>query len=207
MVEQHGVYVLGAGGHAKVVVSTLRAADFKIQGILDDDELANGRELLGVPIVGSIAELERIDNPRAVIAIGNNRTRQEIAGRFPAVEWITAVHPSAVVDPSVVLGPGTVIFAGAIIQPDTAIGRHVIVNTGATIDHDCGIGDYTHIAPGCNLAGQVEVGEGVLMGIGSAAVPLAKIGAWTTVGAGGVVIQDLPANIIAAGIPAKPIKS
>ena len=204
MADQEDIYVLGAGGHAKVVISTLRAARFGIRAILDDNLQINGGEVLGIPVAGPLSLLEEMKFCRAVIAIGNNRARREIAERFRHVEWVTAVHPQTTIDPTVTLGAGTVIFAGTVIQPCTRIGRHVIVNTGATIDHDCFIGDYAHVAPGCHLAGNVTLGEGVLIGIAGAALPKTTVGAWTVVGAGGIVTTDLPPHIIATGIPAKP---
>src|SRR5262249_58040314 len=112
--------------------------------------------------------------------------------------------PTAWVHPSVTIGAGTVIFAGAVIQPDATIGAHVIVNTRASIDHDCVLGDFVHVAPGVGLAGNVTLEEGAFLGIGAAAVPGSRVGAWATVGAGGVVIQPIAAGVTAVGVPARP---
>ena len=113
------------------------------------------------------------------------------------------VHPTAWVDASVVPGAGTVEFAGAMIQPGTVIGEHVIINTSASVDHDCVLGNFVHIAPGTHLAGNVRIDEGSFMGIGSAAIPGVRIGAWTTVGAGAVVVRELMDKVVAYGVPAK----
>lgn len=194
------VWVIGAGGHAKVVVATLQAAGRAIAGVLDDDEAKHGRTVLGVPVVGPV---ERAAGGEAIVAIGHNAVRKRIAESVPEVRWATVVHPSAVVHPSVRVGAGSVVFAGAVVQPDTHLGRHVIVNTGATIDHDGRVGDYVHVAPGTNLAGDVHLGEGAFLGIGARAVPGVHVGAWTTVGAGAVVVQDLPDGVTAVGVPAR----
>ncbi|OZC03408.1 NeuD/PglB/VioB family sugar acetyltransferase [Rubricoccus marinus] len=196
------VLVVGAGGHAKVVIATLRASGAEIAGMLDDAPEAS--PVLGVPVVGR-TEVLSSHAGQAVIAIGSNRVRQRIAGEYPSVAWATVVHPAAVVHESVALGPGTVVFAGAVLQPDTVVGRHAIINTSATVDHDGDIGDFVHVAPGCNLSGGVTLGEGVFLGVGGAALPGATVGAWTVVGAGGVVVRDLPANVTAVGIPARPL--
>lgn len=197
------VWVIGAGGHAAVVIATLRASGEAVAGLLDDDPATHGTECLGVRVDGPI-DADRLDGRRAVMGIGSNRVRHAIAERLGGVTWVSAVHPAAVVHDSVTLGPGAVVFAGAVVQPRTQIGRHVILNTGCTVDHDCDLGDAVHVAPGVHLAGGVALEEGAFMGIGSAAIPGVRVGAWSTVGAGGVVVSDLPGGIVATGVPARP---
>lgn len=197
------VLVVGAGGHAKVVIATLQAQGRNILGVVDDDVTLHGRTLLGCPVLGGTDQLAAHDG-EAVLAIGSNRIRQRLAAAFPEARWTRAVHPAAVVHQSVTLGPGTVVFAGAVIQPDTQIGAHAIINTAATVDHDGRIGDYVHLAPGVHLSGGVTVEEGGFLGVGSACLPGTRVGAWTTVGGGGVVVRDLPPDVTAVGVPARP---
>lgn len=199
------VYVIGGGGHAKVVIATLQAMGTEIAGVLDDDAAKHGTRLLGVPVVGPV-ERAAEGGHEAVIAVGDNAVRRRIAERLTGVRFAMAVHPRAVVHPSVRVREGTVIFAGAVVQPDTRLGRHVIVNTAATVDHDGDLADYVHLAPGVHLAGNVRLGEGAFLGIGASAVPGVRVSGWATVGAGAVVVNDLPANVTAVGAPAKPIK-
>lgn len=195
------VVVIGAGGHGKVVVSTLLAVGIRVPCVLDDDRKKWGSEILGVPVRGPVSDSADFGRV-GVLGIGRNEERQRIAETLK-LDWATVIHPQAWVHPSVSLGAGTVVFAGAVIQPDTMIGRHAIVNTGALIDHDCEIGDYAHVAPGVQVAGDVTLGEGVFFGIGACAIPGIKVGGWTIVGAGAVVVDDLPSDVTAVGIPAR----
>jgi len=197
------VVVIGGGGHAKVVISVLRLAGYQPVVVLDDFEALWGTNLLGVPVRGPISSADTKSYDKGIIAVGRNDLRQKLAAHFK-LSWVTAIHPTAWVDPSVVLGPGTVVFAGAMIQSGTVVGDHVIINTGATIDHDCQIRNFVHVAPGVHLAGKVTLGEGSLMGIAAAAIPGVQIGEWATVGAGGIVIHNLPARAVAYGVPARP---
>ncbi len=197
------VLVIGAGGHAKVVLSALMEAKADVAGIYDDDPFKLGTEVLGVPVLGAIGELRSVKGVVGVIGVGDNATRRRIAAQLPGTEWLTVVHPMAFVDESASLGLGTVVFAGAVIQPGARIGRHCIINTGATVDHDCVIGDFCHIAPGCNLGGAVTLAEGVFMGIGSVAIQNVSVGAWSTVGAGAAVVTYLPDRVVAVGVPAR----
>lgn len=194
--------VVGAGGHAKVVVATARAAGLRVAAIVDDTSARWGTTVLGVPVSGPSEPVLADPEALVVLAIGDNAARRRRASgarcRFAAV-----VHPSAIVDPTVRIGAGSVVFAGTVIQPDAAIGDHAIVNTAASIDHDCVLGEAVHVAPGCRLAGNVTLGDEVFLGIGVVVIPGISIGARTLVGAGATVVRDLPADVLAAGVPAR----
>ena len=194
--------VIGAGGHAKVVIATIEASGGEVVRVLDDAAALRGTRVLGHFVEGPISA-EAVDHGAlAIVAVGSNRERSVIASRL-RVEYGVAIHPTAVVHKSAVIGPGTVVFAGAIVQPDVRVGRHVILNTGASVDHDCALDDYVHVAPGAHLAGKVHIGEGALIGIGSCAIPGVQVGAWATVGAGAVVLQPIAAGTTATGVPAR----
>lgn len=200
-----GVYIFGAGGHAKVVVSTLLAAGQEVVGLFDDDPRKWGTYVYGIPVLGPIAKARAFPPSLGVVALGDNRLRAKLVGEFLDWEWIVTVHPRAYVDPSAALGPGTVVFAGAVVQAGARLGAHVIINTGATVDHDCSIENFVHVAPGANLGGGVWVEEGALVGIGAAVIPGIRIGAWSVVGAGAVVIRDVAPGSTVAGVPARPL--
>ena len=200
------VNVIGAGGHAKVVVRTLLEQGDSIQAIFDDDPQRWELHLLGVRIAGPVEQIERTSGHPTVIAIGDNATRLAIAQRYQ-LPWTTAVHPSALIDPTAEVGAGSVVFHRTVVQPDCCIGEHVIINTAATVDHDCVIGDYTHLAPGTHLGGGVVIGDCVLLGIGAVVIPGKSIGSGTIVGAGAVVASDLPPNVVACGVPARIVRT
>ena len=211
MSQGRAVAVIGAGGHAKVVLSTLAALGLPVEVVLDDDPRRWGERLMGVEILGPVSRLARLEVRRAVVAVGANRTRQRLVHQVEAevddLHWMVVVHPSAVVHPTAILGPGSVVMAGAVVQPDAQLGAHTIVNTGATVDHDCRGGDFVHLAPGVHLGGAVSLGEGAFLGIGTAAVPGASVGSWAVVGAGATVVHDVPSGVTAVGTPARPLSA
>ncbi len=203
-----GITVIGAGGHAKVIVALCKAAGVVVYRVVDDNVERDGGELCGVPIAAPIAEhLPR--GGRAVIAVGNNQARLRLAEQYDDVvgEWVRLIHPRAFVDASVTIGKGSVVFAGAVVQVDSVVGDHVIINTSASVDHDGDIGDGAHLAPGVHLAGNVSVGRGAFLGVGTSVIPGKRVGAGSTVGAGGVVVADIADDVVAVGVPARVTKS
>jgi len=199
------VYIIGAGGHAKVVIAALHANSIVCAGVFDDDRSLWGEKILDIPILGAVEELRDLPSIVAVNAIGNNSTRRAISERFRNVNWLTVIHPHTWIHSSVKIGCGTVVFAGSIIQPDTKIGQHSIINTSASVDHDCEIGDFCHIAPGCHIAGGVEIGDEVFMGIASSAIPCIKVVSNTVIGAGSTVIKNIDVRGVYVGTPARRI--
>jgi UDP-perosamine 4-acetyltransferase len=198
------VVIVGSGGHAKVVIATAQASGLQIAAVVDDDPARWGHRVLGLEIGGPASAVLDDSEQIAVLAIGSNRARRRRA-LGARCRFATVVHPGASVHASVRLGAGTVVFAGVVIQPDAILGEHVIVNTSASIDHDCAVGDFVHIAPGARLAGNVTLDDGAFLGIGAVAIPKVRVGAWTTVGAGAAVVNNLPADVVAAGVPARPL--
>jgi sugar O-acyltransferase (sialic acid O-acetyltransferase NeuD family) len=196
------VVVLGAGGHAKVVISALKASGWDIAAIYDDDATKHGQMFHGVEVRGPVKGLALPRSTRAVIAIGDNLLRRAIASHFE-FDWIAVIHPAAWVDPSATIEPGAVVCAGAIVQPGCQIGRHAIINTLAGVDHDCRVGAFAHVAPGAHLAGGVQIGAGTLVGAGASAIPGVRVGEDTLIGAGAVVTRSIPSDVCAVGVPAR----
>jgi acetyltransferase EpsM len=193
--------VVGAGGHARVVVRALQLTGVQVDALYDDDRRLWGSQLYGVDVPGPIAASGAAEDVCGVVAIGDNETRRRVSQRL-TLRWISVVHPHSFVDGTAALGRGTVVLAGAMVQPEAKIGDHCIVNTGATVDHDCIVGNFAHLAPGVHVAGGVEIGAGAFLGVGANIVPGVRIGENTVVGAGATVTDDLPANVVAAGTPA-----
>ena len=55
------VLVIGAGGHAKVVIATLQAQGRNVTGVVDDDATLHDSTLLGCPVLGGTDRLAAHD--------------------------------------------------------------------------------------------------------------------------------------------------
>lgn len=197
------MYIFGASGHGKVVKSVIEASGQKLKAFVDDAENSAGIHM-GIPVIHS-SVLSDDDSEEFIIAIGDNRLRKAVSERLNS-KFIKAIHPSSIVDDTVLIGAGTVVMPHVVINPDAVIGDHVIVNSGAVVEHDCKLADYVHISPNATLAGGVAIGEGTQIGAGAIVLPGVIVGKWCMVGAGAVVSKSLPDYCTAVGIPAKPIK-
>ena len=205
MSNNKSVLVIGGGGHGKSVISVLRTAGYAVEAVIDDDPEKWGEELMGVPVTGPISKLSDRAGTLAIIAIGDNAARKKIAECFDHLEWITLVYPGAYVNPSARLGPGTMVLPGAVIGAEAIVGAQVVISVQCTVGHDVVIDNYAHLAAGVQVAGEASIGQGVFLAVGSIVIPGVQIGEWSLVGAGGVVVHNLPAGCKALGVPARPV--
>jgi sugar O-acyltransferase (sialic acid O-acetyltransferase NeuD family) len=209
--SSHPVIILGAGGHAKVVLNVLQLSGFDVLGLTDQNASLHGTEILGCLVLGGDAVVDK-HNPndiKLIIGVGSTKplgSRKTLYQKFSSAGYSFApvTHPSAAIAPDVILAPGTQIMAGAVIQPSCQIGQNTIINTRTSIDHDCQIGDHVHIAPGTVLSGDVVVEDDAHIGPGATIIEGIKIGAGAVVAAGACLVGDVPSNSRVSGIPAKP---
>lgn len=213
MISKPPIVVFGAGGHALVVADILvQMGQYRIVGFLDDvNHERHGAKFAGAPILGDSSKLAalRADGvAHAIVAIGHCSTRARIAKMLVNAGFalVSAIHPRACIAGNVEIGPGCVVAAQAAINPASRLGANVIINTGATIDHECEIGAAAHIGPGVHLAGRVQVGERARIGIGCCVSDRVRIGADAFIGAGAAVVRDIPASVLAYGVPARVIR-
>jgi len=204
------VLVLGAGGHAKVLIEALSASSIEILGVVDPDPALMGVTVLGVPVLGDDQEVLKYSSGAVRLvnglgSIGLPNRRQSLFEQFKAegYNFETVVHPSAVVASDAQLGEGSQVMAGVVIQPGCRIGMNAVLNTRVSIDHDCCIGDHVHIAPGTVLSGNVSVGKSTHIGTGSTIIQGINVGRHTVVGAGSVLLKDVPSGVTVYGVPAK----
>jgi acetyltransferase EpsM len=196
------VYLLGAGGHALVILDALRLNQISVEGFIDD--YSRQSEIKSLTVYTKPPN--NISKADLIIAIGNNSVRKKISEKYSDSKYIQAIHPAAIVAEDVQVGLGTVLMAGVVVNTGAVIGKHVILNTGALIDHDCHIEDFVHISPKVALAGNVMIGEGTHIGIGASIIQGVSIGKWATIGAGAVIIKDVPDYATVVGVPGRIIK-
>lgn len=207
--------VVGCGGHAKCVIDCAELqGEYEVAALIDDF-LAPGTLVCGYPVLGpcdaeTIQRLREAGVESAIVAVGDNATRAELAGKlralWPSMVAATLVHPAAFVARSASLGEGTVVLPGAVVQVNCRVGSHCILNTKASLDHDSVMGDFSALAPGATVSGAVHIGACSWIAAGAVVIHGRVIGHDTVIGAGAVVVRDIPDFVVAFGIPAKPVR-
>lgn len=192
------VVIVGASGHGRVIADIVRACNDAVVGFLNDDE---SKEVLG-----KIADWEKYNNNEFIIGIGDPDIRDRISKLMDGVQWYTAIHPSAIVSPSVVIGEGTTVMPNAVVNTGSIIGRHAIINSGAIVEHDNRIGDYSHISVGAKLGGTVQIGDHTWVGIGAVVGNNKSVCANCIVGAGAVVVKNIDEAGVYIGLPARIVR-
>lgn len=211
------LYVLCAGGHARVVIDILNAQSRAPAGVVDADTRLHGTEILGVPVVGGDEHILTLDpNQVALVnALGNRpghgssgtARRRDLFSQFKAKSYsfLTVISDQATVSPNAKLQEGSHVITRAVVQPGAVLGANSILNTGASLDHDCTVGEHSHVAPWAVLCGGVSVGANCHIGARAVLVPGISVGDDAVVGAGAVVIDDVEAGVTVVGNPAQAI--
>ena len=198
--------ILGADGHGKVIAEIALSSGWDSVEFYDD-AFPDKESINNFAIQGGLDRLlENSDSYDGFhVAIGDNRTRLKILNQFIdlGLSCPNIISPSSVVSQSASLGSGISIMANVVVNTKTKVSDGVILNTSCSVDHDCNISAGVHISPGVNLAGDISIGTCSWVGIGSSIIQGKVIGHDTIIGAGSVVISDIPNNVTAVGIPSK----
>ena len=191
----------GASGHAKVIIDICKKIGKEITFIWDDNPEI--KEILNISVLQPESQVG--PNEKIIVSIGDNRTRKQIVDKNQ-FQFGTAIHPSAIIDSTSVIGTGTVVMAGTIVNSSVSINDHCIVNTSASIDHDCKMDNFVHISPNATICGGVNIGEGTQVGAGAVIIPNLNIGKWCKIGAGAVVVRNVPDGATVVGNPGRMVK-
>lgn len=204
--------VVGASGFGREVVGLVndinqRKQTWDLLGLVDDN--LSGKTIEGFKILGTLSELNNIQpKPYVAIAIADPRIRKSIVERLSeqGFEFATLIHPTVSMSEFVSIGAGTIVCQNSLFTTNVHIGNHCIINVNCSFGHDTQVKDFTSIMSHSAIAGDVFIGAGCYFGLNCTVINKITIGAWSTYGAGSVVVEDMPEKIVAVGVPSKVIR-
>lgn len=205
--------IIGAGTYGEVYLAYLQEAKIDIVGFVDDDPKFKGKSVRGVPVIGQIADLENLRDNHGIEAVycplGNNKLRVKFLEKARSLGLKTPnfIHRSVIISPHVTLGEGVYILLGTTIMPHTIIKDFVMISMGVHLAHHCVLEKGTFLSTGCNFGASIIAHKYSYCGISSTIMTgLHELGEDCMIGAGAVVIRDVPAKAVMTGVPAKVLK-
>lgn len=209
MTQQNKVFIIGYSGHAYVVLDSILEQGLSVGGYFAKDfnvEDPYNLEFFGDERADDVSQV--LDGNLIFPCIGDNAIRAKVVDFIKSKNFsqLAVIDKTALISSKATIGLSTFVGRNTVINSLAKIGEGVIINTGAIIEHECVIGDFSHVAPNATLAGNVTLGNKVFFGVGSVAKQGISIGDNSIIGAGSVVLSDVPANEVWVGNPARKMK-
>ena len=205
------IVIIGAGGVGKEVALLIEQINnkkltYNLIGFIDDNSSLHGTQINGYKVLGGIEHLKTMHSPiYAVCAIANYKVKKNIINSLTSssVHFANIIHPDVYISNTNSVGEGVIIYSGVIMTTNIKIGDHVIISPKCGIGHEALIENYVSLLWNVNVSGNVTIREGSLIGSGVTIIQNKIIGKASILGAGAVVIKDIPDNCTAVGMPAK----
>lgn len=205
------ILILGAGGHAKVIIDIISITnEYQIEAIIGQ-ESEEKESFYGYPVYKGDQYLEEFRErgiKKVAIGVGGYRDNNKRIHLFHQLQdmdfdIINIIHPSTIISKTTQMGLGIVIYPGVVINTDVHLGDNIIIASNSVIDHEAQIMNHVLISTGVNVGAGSIISEGALLAVGSSIIPRVKIGKNVLVAAGAVVVNDIPDGSKIFGIPAK----
>ena len=198
--------LIAASGLAREVLA-MRQSEFRVVGVVDDDQTLHGSALGDAEIFGCIDRVVHL-SASLLVCVGAGKGRRGIVERLAAHgvgpdRYATLADDSVHLPARSVVGHGTVILAGSVLTTDVMVGDHVVIMPNCTLTHDDIVDDFATLAAGVAVGGVVRIGEAAYLGMNSSIRQRVSVGAGATVGMGAAVLGDIPAGQTWAGVPAR----
>jgi sugar O-acyltransferase (sialic acid O-acetyltransferase NeuD family) len=193
---------------AAVAIEAMNAVKprYRILGYLDDNHALLKSD--SYPLLGGSDVWPSFRGKARLLAVPGSpksfRGRAELIARFEldAGHSITVIDPSARVAPSAQIGLNTVVMAGCFISANVKIGNHCVVLPNTVVSHDAVLENHVLVGSNVSFSGGVQIGSNCYVGSGARFKEGIKVGAGALIGLGAVVIRDVPASAVVAGVPA-----
>lgn len=209
-IHEQPVVVIGGAGFGREAVDLLRVTNRPCAGVVDDSptpEIIEKLDHMGVEYLGRLDQWLKADKQlhSYVVGIAWPTVRSALVRRIdehghrPA----TLVHPAASVGQNVRIAPGSIVCAGALLSTFVQLAPHTHINPGAVIGHDSSLGEFTTVNPRATISGACVIEASTQVGANSTILQGLTVGRGAIIGAGSVITKNVPAGVIAKGVPGR----
>lgn len=205
--------IIGAGGFGREMLAWARQSiqyerDWVIKGFIDDNLDALAGKNTPAPVLGRIRDHQPTSDEVFICAIGIPAIKRKVCelllGR--GAQFTRLFHRTAVIGDNVELAEGAVLCPYTVVSGNNRLGRSVAINLHSSVDHDATVDDWSQINCHCDLTGAVKVGREVFLGSSVAIIPGVSVGDGAYIGAGAVVLRDVPVGAKVFGVPARQVE-
>jgi sugar O-acyltransferase (sialic acid O-acetyltransferase NeuD family) len=210
--EMKNIYIVGAGSFARETRIWLKDwlrsnLGWQLAGFIADDSTALDKFPGLPPIVGAIDDYQPAPDSYHICAIAKPQDRKRVVEKMLArgAEFISMIHPTAIVAENAALGQGIIVCPNVVISTDSVIGDFVNINIATSIGHDVVLGAYSTLSSHCDITGGASTEECAFLGSHAVVLPKVKVGSHAVVGAGSVAMRAVKAGSTVFGVPAKKI--
>lgn len=202
--------IVGAGTYGQVYAEYLKEK-YQIIGFIDDDKSLHNTKVLDIPVLGNFDFLIEgvAKDVNVFIPIGNNKIRTTLLKKAIEKGFKTPsfIHPHTHIHSTVKIGKCVYILPGTSIMPFSEIEDFVLISMGVNIAHHTIIEEGCFFSQGSNIGASIKFKENVFCGIGSTVMTgVNTVGKGSLIGAGAVIIKDVPDGATVVGNPGKIIK-
>lgn len=209
------IIIIGAGGLGREItwlierINQKQDEKWKILGFLDDG-VEKGTVVQGFKVLGDIDYLKGVSQTIDVVcAVGNAVIRYNIIEKISENKFLNfpnLIDPDVIYSDSINIGQGNIICAGVVLSVNVEIGDFCLIDWNCTVGHETEINSFVTLYPSVNVSGSIVIKEVTEVGTGSHIIQGKVIGSHSIIGAGSVVIRNIPDCCTAVGNPAAPIK-
>lgn len=207
--EVRRILIVGSGGFGREALNWAldawpdRYHDFV--GFLSDDPPGLPNAPSRLPILTTPSNYEPRSGDGFILAIGIPGIRRRVAETLQArgANFLTLVHPLAVVAPSASIGLGAVVCPFALISDRARVGNCTLLNYYSSLGHDATAGDFAVLSPYATLGGNAHIRDDVFMGLHSSVGPGRTVGSRCKISANSCALTDAPPESIIYGSPGR----
>ena len=175
---------------------------YRLRGFVDDVRDSGEIICADLAVIGSLEYFSTMafyqNTPLAFgIGYGDMRGRRNAfeKAREMGREFVSLVHPNSIVEPTVQLGQGVTVLAGAILDQYVTVGDLSYVHIGVKVGENCRIGTNNYFSAGSTLGGSVSVGNDNFFGINCTVVNDISVGDNNFINAESLVYKPLGDNL------------